>query len=268
VQELCGYLEAQDPTPFEKWASQRGVSSSHLRRLFVRATGLTPKVYRDAVRKDQAERLLRSGTSITETVFSSGYAASSRFYAHLSKRLGMPPKQYQKQGEGLSIYYATANCSLGVILVASTSRGPCAVLLADTSDQVVSELHQRFGRAKIRPVDAEEERVRLETIVRLVDAPSSDSGLDLSLDTRGTVFQERVWRELRKIARGKTCTYTEVALALGQPRAARAVAHACAQNPLAVVTPCHRVVRKDDDLAGYRWGLERKTKLLEREKAK
>jgi AraC family transcriptional regulator, regulatory protein of adaptative response / methylated-DNA-[protein]-cysteine methyltransferase len=268
VQELCRYLQRQDPTPFEQWAFRHGVSGSHLRRLFVRATGLTPKAYRDAVRREQAERMLRSGTSITETVFSSGYAASSRFYAHLSKRLGMPPKQYQKQGEGLWISYATAHCSLGVILVAATSRGLCAVLLADTSEQAVSELYERFGRANVRPADAVEERARLEKVVYFVDATQSDAVLELSLDTRGTVFQERVWQELRKIPRGQTSTYTEVALALGQPRAARAVARACAQNPLAVLTPCHRVVRKDNDLAGYRWGLERKTKLLEREKSK
>jgi len=199
---------------------------------------------------------------VTEAIFDAGYNASSRFYETANEVLGMTPSRYRAGGADSEIRFAIGACSLGAILVAQSARGVCAILLGDDPDALARELQDRFPRARLIGGDRDYERL-VAQVVGFVEAPAL--GLDLPLDVRGTAFQQRVWQALREIPVGSTASYSEIARRIGAPKASRAVAQACAGNMLAVAIPCHRVVRNDGDLSGYRWGVPRKRALLERE---
>lgn len=268
IAELCRFIAQAERTPsLQALATHAGLSAYHLHRLFKSVTGVTPKAYTSAHRalRVRAE-LAQSGTqrsTITEAIYGAGYNASGRFYAQADRVLGMTPSRYRAGGAHTEIRFAIAQCSLGAILVAASERGVCAILMGDDPDALVRDLQDRFPRATLIGGDAGFEEV-VAKVVGFVEAPAR--GLDLPLDVRGTAFQQRVWQALQEIPVGATLSYTDVAQRIGMPEAVRAVAGACAANALAVAIPCHRVLRIDGDLSGYRWGVERKRALLERER--
>jgi AraC family transcriptional regulator of adaptative response/methylated-DNA-[protein]-cysteine methyltransferase len=239
-----------------------GVSPFHLQRLFKRATGLTPREYQAARRTQQVKSKLRAGTDVTTSLYNAGYGSPSRLYEAADHQLGMTPATYGKGGEGAQIAFTISDSALGKMLVAATGRGLCAVKFGDDAKLLESELRQEFYAAEIRREDA-----ALREFVSSVQSGVATPGtlFDLPLDIRATVFQQRVWNALRQIPAGETRSYSELAKAIGDRSATRAVARACATNPVAVVIPCHRVVRESGDLAGYRWGIGRKQELLRRE---
>ncbi len=245
-------------------ASQVHSSTAQLRRAFRRTTGLSPKEFEQAFRLARFKKMLRDGATVTDALYACGYGSSSRLYEKTDSHLGMTPASYRKGGEGMQIEYTVANTSLGKVLVAGTERGVSAVYLGEDEKKLVNELRREYAKAEILRA-AEGNQAWLKEIVRRVEgnAPS----VDLPLEVHATAFQRRVWQELQKIPRGATRTYTQVAKSLGKPRSVRAVARACATNPVSIVVPCHRVIRADGALAGYRWGLSRKQKLLEKEAA-
>ena len=255
---------SEDALRISSLAARLGTSPVRLRRAFRRVTGLSPKEFEQALRLNRFKHMLREGTSITDALYGCGYGSSSRLYEKTNAQLGMTPAAYRKGGEGMQIGYTLANTSLGKVLVGMTERGVSAVYLGETERALVEALRKEYPKAEIVRSSGEHENW-LKEIVRRVegDTPKMDPPLDL----QATAFQRRVWQELQKIPRGTTTTYTAVARALGKPRSVRAVARACATNPVSIVVPCHRVVRTDGNLAGYRWGLQRKQKLLEREAA-
>ena len=210
------------------------------------------------------EELSRSGTTVTEAIYGAGFNSGGRFYETADQVLGMTPTDYRAGGATTEIRFAVGECSLGSILVARSEKGVCAILLGDDPDALARDLQDRFPHARLVGGDAGFEDL-VAKVVGLVEAPAI--GLDLPLDIRGTAFQQRVWQALREIPAGATASYAEIAERIGSPRSIRAVAQACAANPLAVAIPCHRVVRTDGALSGYRWGVERKRTLLDRERA-
>lgn len=265
VAELCRRIDAaESPPSLQELADHAGLSLHHLHRLFKAQTGLTPKAYAEARRAERVRAGLTIGNSVTEAVFAAGYNASSRFYAQSDEVLGMTPGRYRAGGAAVEIRFAIGQCSLGAILVAASERGICAILLGDDAEVLVRDLQDRFPKASLLGGEAGFEQW-VAQVVGLVESPGT--GLNLPLDIRGTAFQQRVWQALREIPVGCTLSYTEVAERIGLPKAVRAVAGACAANALAVAIPCHRVVRTDGSLSGYRWGVERKRALLEREAA-
>jgi AraC family transcriptional regulator of adaptative response/methylated-DNA-[protein]-cysteine methyltransferase len=239
------------------------MSAFHFHRVFKRVVGLTPKAYAAAHRAEQMRQALPKHRSVTAAIYGAGYQSSSRFYAKSSEMLGMRPSDFRTGGAGATIQFAAGNCSLGSVLVASSSKGVCAILLGDDPAALATELRERFPKATLVAGNREYARV-VSRVIRLVERPQI--GLALPLDVRGTAFQQRVWQALREIPAGRTETYTEVAARIGKPGAVRGVARACAANAIAVAIPCHRVIRNDGSLAGYRWGLARKRSLLERER--
>lgn len=266
ISRACRLIETAEELPsLSTLASAVGYSPYHFHRLFRRITGVTPKAYADAHRQNRVQAALSQGQSVTEAFYEAGFNSSGRFYDTVDTMLGMSPTAYRAGGAGEVIRHATGKCSLGVVMVAASERGICAVLLGDDSDALEADLVGRFPRAQHLPAEAAFARTVAE-IVELVDDPASKRALSLPLDIRGTAFQRRVWEALRQIPPGETVSYAEVAARIGAPRAARAVAAACAANRLAVAVPCHRVVATTGALAGYRWGVERKRRLLEREK--
>lgn len=264
VERACRLIETAESMPsLDELASRVGLSRFHFHRVFKAVTGLTPKAYADAVRAERVRAELGRGRSVTEALYEAGFNSNGRFYAQSQAALGMTPTRYRRGGCDAEIRFAVGACSLGAILVASTAVGVCAILLGDDPEALVRELQDRFPNAELHGGDAAYERW-MATVVGFVEAPAT--GLDLPLDVRGTAFQQRVWRALRDIPPGETASYAEIARRIGAPRASRAVAQACAANTLAVAIPCHRVVRQDGALSGYRWGVERKRALLERER--
>ncbi|WP_338669231.1 bifunctional DNA-binding transcriptional regulator/O6-methylguanine-DNA methyltransferase Ada [Pseudodesulfovibrio methanolicus] len=251
------------PPSLEDLARGAGLSPSHFQRLFKTRTGITPKEYALAVRDGRVREALAKGVSVTEAIYAAGFGAPSRFYERAGQALGMPPATYRRGGRGLTIRYATADCFLGVVLAGFTDLGICAIEFGDAREPLVQALRQRFPEADLHDAQGELAPLLAE-VAAFVRRP--DRGLDLPLDIQGTAFQQRVWQELMRIPAGETRTYGDVARALDAPGAVRAVAAACAANPLAVAVPCHRVLRKSGELAGYRWGLERKRRLLEIER--
>ena len=243
-------------------ATHAGLSVSHLHRIFKAVTGLTPKAYAAAHRARRVRAVLARSGTVTEAIYDAGYNSSGRFYEDSARVLGMTPTRYRAGGADTQIRFAIGECSLGAILVAASAQGVCAVLIGDDPDRLARDLQDRFPRAVLIGADADFERI-VATVVGFVEAPAL--GLDLPLDIRGTAFQQRVWQALREIPAGQTASYAEIARRIGAPKAVRAVAGACAANPLAVAIPCHRVVRNDGRLSGYRWGVERKRALLDRE---
>jgi AraC family transcriptional regulator of adaptative response/methylated-DNA-[protein]-cysteine methyltransferase len=258
-------VDAEEPLSLDALAGAMGMSPWHFHRVFKSMTGLTPKAYAAAHRaKRMQEELSRRGT-VTSAIYSSGFNSNGRFYADSNQRLGMKPTEFKAGGHGAAIRFAAGECSLGSILVAASEVGICAIAIGDDPDTLARELQDRFPNADLIGGDGHFERM-VARVVAYVENPSL--GLELPLDVRGTAFQQRVWKALCEIPRGTTCTYSELALKLGQPKATRAVAAACAANPLAVAIPCHRVVRMNGSLSGYRWGVERKEKLLQAEGAR
>jgi AraC family transcriptional regulator of adaptative response/methylated-DNA-[protein]-cysteine methyltransferase len=261
----CRLLEEGDEIPsLAALASAVELSPYHFHRLFKRATGLTPRAYAAARRTDRVRAALQSAASVTEAIHEAGFSSSSRFYERATERLGMSPTSYRQGGVREVLTFAAAQCALGAIVVASSAKGVAAIFLGDDPDALVRDLQDRFPRAQLVGGDAGYEKLVAE-VVGFVEAP--DRGLDLPLDVRGTAFQQRVWQALRRVPAGATASYQEIAARLGSPGSVRAVAGACAANTIAVAIPCHRVVRTDGALSGYRWGVERKRALLDREAA-
>jgi len=265
VERACALLRSSDTIPsLAQLADAAGISPFHFHRVFKQITGATPRDYARTHRLGRLADKLETGQPVTEAIYASGFGSSSRAYESAGAGLGMTPGARRRGGIGETIGFVTVETPLGWALVAATERGVCMTALADDPESLEASLRQRFPAAK---VVAEDGRLKdwADRIVHFITAP--DRNLDLPLDIQGTAFQARVWRALQKIPLGKTASYTEIAAALGQPKAVRAVAQACAANKLALIVPCHRVIRSDGDLGGYRWGVERKRALLARERA-
>jgi len=266
VAEMCRLIDAAGSAPdLASLAEQAGMSRFHFHRIFKSVTGLTPKAYASASLKRRMQEGLVAEASVTDAIYAAGFNSSGRFYAASSGALGMTPSAWRAGGKGATIRFAIAQCSLGPILVASTGKGICAILMDDDPDALVRDLQDRFPQAELVGAEPEYDRL-VSQVIGFVEAP--EIGLDLPLDVRGTAFQQRVWQALREIPSGRTVTYAELAELVGAPRGARAVAGACAANAIAVAIPCHRVIRNDGSISGYRWGVERKQALLEREGSK
>jgi AraC family transcriptional regulator of adaptative response/methylated-DNA-[protein]-cysteine methyltransferase len=265
IHALCRYIEThlEEQLTLEVLAGQAHLSPYHLQRTFKRITGITPRQYADACRLGRLKERLRESNNVTTALYEAGYGSSSRLYERSAAQLGMTPGDYRKGAPAAAIRYTIAGCPLGLLLLAGTERGICAVYLGDTEESLEVVLGKEFPRATRQRDD---EGLRPWVVPILEHLEGHRPHLDLPLDVQATAFQWRVWEELRKIPSGSTRTYGEVAGALGQPSAARAVARACATNPVSVLIPCHRVIREDGGLGGYRWGLSRKQALLEHEK--
>jgi AraC family transcriptional regulator of adaptative response/methylated-DNA-[protein]-cysteine methyltransferase len=269
VAQLCREIEKQigeDPERTLKLAdlSERaGISSHRVHRLFRKMIGITPRQFADALRLRKLKGHLQRGDSVTTALYEAGYGSASRLYEYANAQLGMTPATYRHGGRGMEIVYTIEECPQGKVLVAATDRGVSAVYLGDQDRPLERALHEEYPKANIRKGSG-----MLGPWVRAIvkHLRGGEKHLDLPLDVEATAFQRRVWQELHKIPYGTTKTYTQVAKALGQPTAARAVARACATNPVSIVVPCHRVVRASGQLAGYRWGLDRKRALIEQER--
>ena len=263
VAELCSFIENAEQLPtLDELSKRAGLSPYHLHRIFKNTTGLTPKAYATATRAKRIRQELDRSDTVTEAIYDAGYNSSGRFYEESNQVLGMTPTKYRAGGANTEIRFAIGECYLGSILVAQSDRGVCAIFMGDEPDELARDLQDRFPQANLIGGDAEFEKL-VAKVVGFVEAPGL--GLDLPLDVRGTAFQQRVWRALSDIPVGKTVSYTDIANRVGSPKSVRAVAQACGANSLAVAIPCHRVVRRDGGLSGYRWGAERKRALLERE---
>ncbi len=263
VEQLCRQIENATTAPdLRTLAHSAQLSPFHLHRIFKAVTGLTPRAYAAAHRAQKLRDELIRSRRVTDAIYEAGFNSSGRFYEASKQLLGMTPKHFRAGGANVVMRFAVGECTLGSILVAASARGICAILLGDDPDALVRDLQDRFPRAELVGGDAGFEQ-QVAQVVGFVDMPRC--GLDLPLDIRGTAFQQRVWQVLSAIPAGTTLSYTEVARRIGAPRAVRAVAQACAANPLAVAIPCHRVVRNDGGLSGYRWGVARKQALLDRE---
>jgi AraC family transcriptional regulator of adaptative response/methylated-DNA-[protein]-cysteine methyltransferase len=264
VAKACELLRASDSPPtLEALSAAVAVSPFHFHRLFKQVTGVTPREYARAAKVDRFTDALDAGKPVTEAAYGAGLGSSSRVHAVSDAGLGMTPRARRSKGKGERIRFATAKSALGFVLVAATERGICAAELGDSRESLERALRERFTAADVRE-DASALRAWLGQIVAHIASPGLE--LELPLDARGTAFQATVWRALRRVPLGRTATYSELAAALGRPSAVRAVAQACASNPVALLVPCHRAVRKNGELGGYRWGVERKRALLARER--
>jgi AraC family transcriptional regulator, regulatory protein of adaptative response / methylated-DNA-[protein]-cysteine methyltransferase len=265
VREACHRIEEAEELPsLKSMAQAAGMSTYHFHRIFKAACGMTPKRYAEACRaRKMRDELVARGT-VTEAIYGAGFNSNGRFYAASSDILGMTATQFRAGGQGTEIRFAVGECSLGAILVAATHKGVCAIEFGDDPEKLVRAFQDRFPKARLIGGDKEFE-AQVARVVGFVEAP--ERGLDLPLDIRGTAFQQRVWDAISAIPAGSTASYTELARRIGAPKLVRAVASACASNAIAVAIPCHRVVRIDGSLSGYRWGVERKRALLDREKA-
>jgi AraC family transcriptional regulator of adaptative response/methylated-DNA-[protein]-cysteine methyltransferase len=263
VAHACRLIdEAIDEPDLDTLAQACAMSRFHFHRVFKAHTGITPKAYASARRAARLQRELAQAPTVTAAAYDAGFNSSGRFYAASGGVLGMTPRRYRAGGSGEAIHFAVAGCSLGALLVAATPKGICAILLGDEPEPLVQDLQERFPHADLVGAEPGFEHT-VAQVVAFVEAPRI--GLSLPLDVRGTAFQQRVWQALRQIPAGATVSYAELADRLGMPKGARAVASACAANPAAIAIPCHRVVRIDGALSGYRWGIERKRALLDRE---
>ena len=264
VKRACEIIEtAESAIGLNDLGAQLGVSAAHLQRTFKRLVGLSPREYAAARRVSDCKTEMQNGRSVTDALYQAGFGSSSRLYEKADANFGMTPAHYRRGGLGMTITYTVAPCALGQLLVAATERGICAVTLGDDAQSLSDNLRAEFPRAELNAAPTGL-RDWLDAILRHLEGRQPN--LDLPLDVQATAFQARVWAELRRIPYGQTATYSEIAQRLGQPTATRAVARACATNPAALVTPCHRVIGANGGLSGYRWGLERKRGLLEREK--
>src|SRR6266480_4462305 len=265
VANACRSIEeAEEPPTLDELAQAAGMSRFHFHRVFKAVTGVTPKAYVAGDRAKRVREELASRETVTQAIYGAGFNSNGRFYAAAPGLLGMTPTQFRSGGSGNVIRFAVGECSLGAILVAATAKGVCAIQFGDDPEALVRALQDRFPKAQLLGGDQAFERL-VAKVVGFVEAPAQ--GLDLPLDIRGTAFQQRVWKAIRDIPAGATASYRDLAKRLGAPKAVRAVAQACGANAIAVAIPCHRVVRTDGSTSGYRWGVERKRALLDREKA-
>ncbi len=265
VQRVCRLLNSNDSESLKlaELASQAGVSPFHLQRTFKRVMGISPRQYLAARKIDNFKTLVRKGESVTTSLYESGFNSSSRLYENAAEELGMTPATYSRGGRGMDISYTIAASPMGRLLVAVTERGVCALRMADNDAELEKDLRDEFPNAELKRDDS----ALRESVQKIVNhLENNEPRLDLPLDIQATAFQRQVWEQLRSIPYGETVSYGDVAKALGKPGAVRAVGRACATNPVALVIPCHRVVREDKTLGGYRWGLDRKKKLLEHER--
>ena len=263
VAEVCRLIDTAEQIPdLTALATSAGLSPYHFHRVFKAVTGVTPKAYANARRAVRVRDGLKAGDSVTRVVYDAGFNSNGRFYDSVPQTLGMQPARFRAGGRGETIRFAVGQCKLGAILVAATARGICTIELGDDPSTLLRDFEARFAAATLEGGDREFERW-VARVVGFVEHPAV--GLDLPLDVRGTAFQARVWQALCAIPAGQTASYADVAARIGAPRAMRAVARACAANPVAVAIPCHRVVRNDGALSGYRWGVERKRALLDGE---
>ncbi len=260
VAKACKLIvEAKKSPSLQSLGNAAGMSPWHFHRIFKSMTGVTPREFAAAHRSQRVREALPNSRTITSAIYNAGFNSNGRFYANSTKVLGMKPTDFKTGGEGATIRFAVGECSLGSILVAASELGICAITLGDDAAELVKNLQDRFPKAKLIGTDQKFERL-VAQVIAFVEQPKA--GLELPLHVQGTAFQQRVWKELCKIPPGKTCSYSEIAEKLGRPDAIRAVAGACAANAIAVAIPCHRVVRTDGSLSGYRWGVARKKKLL------
>jgi AraC family transcriptional regulator of adaptative response/methylated-DNA-[protein]-cysteine methyltransferase len=270
IRETCAYIQTHsnsgDPITLELLADQAGWSPFHLHRTFKAVLGITPKQLLDACRVSALKKQLKKGTTVTTAVYEAGFGSSSRVYENVDKNLGMTPAQYKEGGKDVGISYAFAQTPLGLLLAAATDRGLCFVQFGDNVDSLMKELKTEYPQAKISESTARREEMSawMKSLTKYLEG--EPAALDLPIDVKASVFQLKVWRYLQTIPRGETRTYGEVAKAVGDPGASRAVGTACGSNKIALVIPCHRVIRGDKSLGGYRWGMERKTALLDIEK--
>jgi AraC family transcriptional regulator of adaptative response/methylated-DNA-[protein]-cysteine methyltransferase len=263
VAAACRLIGRSEKNPsLAELARHAGMSLYYFHRTFKAITGLTPKDFAEAHRGNRVRISLERSNTVTDAIYDAGFNSNSRFYENSNNVLGMTPSKFRAGGADTDIYFAAGQCSLGSILVAQSSKGVCSILIGDDPDQLVRDLEQRFPKANLIGDEPGYEQL-IARVVGLIETP--ELGLDLPLDIRGTAFQQRVWKALREIPPGSTATYTDIARKIGMPKAARAVAGACGSNGLAVAIPCHRVIRSDGSISGYRWGVERKRALLERE---
>jgi AraC family transcriptional regulator of adaptative response/methylated-DNA-[protein]-cysteine methyltransferase len=263
IEKVCRLIERSEVTPsLEKLAKHAGMSVFHLHRTFKAITGLTPSGYGAARRTKRVRNTLGKSQSVTDAIYDAGFNSNSRFYENANEVLGMTPTSFRDGGVNTVIHFAIAECSLGSILVAKSERGVCAVLMGDDPLLLVRDLQDQFPKADLVGDESGYEDL-VAKVIGLVENPRV--GLDLPLDIRGTAFQQRVWKALQLIPVGKTASYADIAKEIGMPKAVRAVAQACGANTLAVAIPCHRVIKNDGALSGYRWGVERKRALLDRE---
>ncbi len=265
IQSVCRLIDAatEELPDLATLSAEVRLSQFHLQRLFKKLMGITPRQYAEAHRTSVLKAHLQAGDSVSTATYEAGYGSSSRLYEKAAEQLGMTPAVYRKGGKGMKINYAIADCPLGLLLVGATEKGICSVTLGDDAEKLRHDLAAEFPQADIE-CDEVELQHHVQTLIANLEGRLPHP--DLPLDVRGTAFQLRVWEELRRIPHGQTISYSELARRIGQPTATRAVARACATNPAAIITPCHRVVREGGELAGYRWGLERKQALLRQEK--
>jgi AraC family transcriptional regulator of adaptative response/methylated-DNA-[protein]-cysteine methyltransferase len=264
VAAACRAIESAEQSPsLDVLAKAAAMSKFHFQRVFTKVAGLTPKAYAQAYRGERMRQELLKRKTVTEAIYRAGFNSNGQFYSDASKMLGMKPRNFRRGGTGETIRFAVGECSLGPILVAASKKGVCAISLGDDPDKLVKNLQDRFPNAELIGGDKEFKRL-VARVVGFLEEPGI--GLDLPLDVRGTAFQRRVWKALRQIPVGSTASYSELAKRIGLPKAVRAVAGACAANNIAVAIPCHRVVRANGDLSGYRWGVARKRALLKLER--
>jgi len=263
VRSVCRYIEQniEDRLTLDDLSSEFRRSPFHLQRTFKAVLGVSPKAYVDAVRLRQVKHNLQSGHSVTTSLYAAGYGSSSRLYERTATQLGMTPEKYRRGALAAVVRYTIAPSPLGLMLIAATDKGICAIQFADTEEELHQGLMREFPFASRRR-DDEAMSQWLEKLERLIDGADTGKHPSLPLDIRATAFQRRVWETLQRIPRGETRSYSAVAKKMGMPKATRAVARACATNPVAVAIPCHRVIREDGNLGGYRWGIERKEHLL------
>ncbi|MEO3739679.1 bifunctional DNA-binding transcriptional regulator/O6-methylguanine-DNA methyltransferase Ada [Kosakonia sp. WA-90] len=265
IAAACRLLEQDAPVTLARLAEQAAMSPYHFHRLFKSATGMTPKAWQQAFRARRLRATLAQSDTVTDAVLAAGFPDSSTYYRHADASLGMTARQFRAGGDDTAVWFTLSDCSLGRCLVAESARGICAILLADSDEQLIAELSAIFPHAHRAQGDESFTR-RVTQVIQRID--NTDSPFSLPLDLRGTAFQLQVWQALREIPVGETVSYQTLAQKIGKPRAVRAVASACAANKLAIIIPCHRVVRGDGALSGYRWGAARKAQLLQREENK
>lgn len=263
VLRACGFLEMDEQLTLEDLSAKLDLSPAYLQKIFKEIIGVSPKKYVEQKRLEKFKSELQKGSEVTEAMYESGYGSSSRLYENVSEKLGMTPAVYKKGGKDLKIEYAIIETEIGKLLVAQTEKGICAVTFGDDATTLFENLQKEFPNAEISETDAHL-RNYLEAIT--ANLAGKNKTLDLPLDIQATAFQMRVWETLRKIPYGETVSYSAIAEKLGNKNAVRAVATACASNRVALLIPCHRVVGKNGDLSGYRWGIERKKAILEKEK--
>ena len=262
VRRVCQLMVENTDASWLEIGAQTNLSESHLQRIFKKLMGITPRQYAEALRTNRFKAEVRNGKAVADAMYEAGYSSSSRLYEKAARQLGMTPGTYRKGGKGMKITFTTTDCALGRLLVAETDIGVCSITLGDDAEKLAQDLRTEYSQAELTR-DTAALQSHVQTILQHLNGQQPH--LELPLDVRATAFQQRVWEELRRIPYGATASYSEIARRLGQPSATRAVARACATNPVALVTPCHRVVRENGDLSGYRWGIERKRQLLAQE---